>query len=284
VSNQGPAQTSFPIEPSPRPSAEAAEEQLQHEVFQRTLLLASAAHELKTPLAVIAGYADFLLGDHAGVLNQQQRGILTEMHQSTLRLQRLIESFLKFSALQSGKFEIRRELRDVNQCVAEVMAQWKVPFTARGTTIEFFPDETLAPLYFDSLKLQNVLSNLLDNALKFTPPFGRVTVTKRPDYWERRKAELGIHLERRNSGDRNSAEPKPNSVRIDVTDNGPGIPPEHHSDIFEEFKQIEHGGHTQGIGLGLAIARKLVEAHGGKILVNSAVGQGSTFSVVLPRP
>ncbi|HZS25755.1 MAG TPA: HAMP domain-containing sensor histidine kinase [Candidatus Angelobacter sp.] len=278
MSNQGPAQTTFPIEPSSRPSAKAAGEQLEHKVFQRTLLLASAAHELKTPLAVIAGYADFLLADHAGALNQQQRGILTEMHQSTLHLQRLIESFLKFSALQSGKFEIHKELRDVNQCVAEVIAQWKVPFTARGTTIEFFPGESLEPFYFDSLKLQNVLSNLLDNALKFTPPFGRVTVTTRPDHWERRKAKKSIHLERRNS-----AELKPNSVRIDVTDNGPGIPPEHHSDIFEEFKQIEHGGHTQGIGLGLAIARKLVEAQDGEILVNSAVGQGSTFSVLLPR-
>jgi signal transduction histidine kinase len=278
VSNQGPAQTSIPIEPSPRPSSKAADEQLQHEVFQRTLLLASAAHELKTPLAVIAGYADFLLGDHAGPLNQQQRGILAEMHQNTLRLQRLIESFLKFSVLKSGKFEIHKELRDVNQCVAEVIAQWQIPFTARGTTIEFLPDVTLEPLCFDGLKLQNVLSNLLDNALKFAPPFGRVIVTTHPDHWERRKEGKVIHIERRSS-----TEPKPNSVRIDVTDNGPGILPEHHSEIFEEFKQIEHGTKVQGFGLGLAIARKLVEAHGGKILVNSAAGQGSTFSVLLPR-
>src|SRR6478752_3248674 len=116
LSNQSSAQKNLPADPSSLPGQSTAEEQLREEVFQRTLLLASAAHELKTPLAVIAGYADFLLGDNAGPLNQQQRGILSEMQRSTLRLQRLIEGFLKFSALQSGKVELKKELRDVNQC------------------------------------------------------------------------------------------------------------------------------------------------------------------------
>jgi signal transduction histidine kinase len=256
-------------------------EQVKEEVYQRTLLLASAAHELKTPLAVIAGYADFLLGDNAGPLNQQQKNVLTEMQQSTLRLQRLIEGFLKLSALQSGKVEIRKELRDINQCVAEVIAQWQVPYTARGTTIEFFPGEGLEPVWVDNLKLQNILSNLLDNALKFSPPFGRVTVSVQADRWDRRvsRSKKTIHLERRNL----AAVECNNCVRIDVTDNGAGIPPEYHSEIFEEFRQIDQAGRTPGIGLGLAIARRLVEAHGGKIVVNSVVGQGSTFSVFLPR-
>ncbi|HEV7553257.1 MAG TPA: HAMP domain-containing sensor histidine kinase, partial [Candidatus Angelobacter sp.] len=197
------------------PSQPRTEEQLKHEIFQRTLLLASAAHELKTPLAVIAGYADFLLGDYAGPLNEQQKSVVTEIQQNTLRLQHFIQSVLKFSALESGKFEIRKELADINQCVAEVISQWQIPYKARGTTCVFFPDSTLGPIHIDKLKLQNIISILLENALKFTAPSGRVTVTTTSDLWERRNlaSDKTIHLERRN--------PVPvvrnNCVRIDVS-------------------------------------------------------------------
>jgi signal transduction histidine kinase len=277
VSNQIQARSGF----SADPSQPCSEEQLKHEIFQRTLLLASAAHELKTPLAVIAGYADFLLGDYAGPLNEQQRSVLTEIQQNTLRLQHFIQSVLKFSALESGKFEIRKELADINQCVAEVISQWQIPYNARGTTCAFFPDSTIGPAYIDKLKLQNIISVLLENALKFTPLSGRVTVTTTSELWERRssRSDKIIHLERR--------DPVPvarnNCIRIDVTDNGAGIPSEYHQQIFEEFRQIEPSGQTQGVGLGLAIARRLTELQGGKISVQSAVGRGSTFSILLPN-
>jgi signal transduction histidine kinase len=277
VSNQIQARAGFPADPS----QPCSEEQLKHEIFQRTLLLASAAHELKTPLAVIAGYADFLLGDFAGPLNEQQRTVLTEMQHNTLRLQHFIQSVLKFSALESGKFEIRKELADINQCVAEVISQWQIPYKARATTCVFFPDSTIGPAYIDKLKLQNIISVLLENALKFTPPSGRVTVTTTSELWERRssRSDKIIHLERR--------DPVPvarnNCIRIEVTDNGAGIPSEYHQQIFEEFRQIEPSGQTQGVGLGLAIARRLTELQGGKISVQSAVGQGSTFSILLPN-
>jgi len=280
VSVQGPASTSQSDESNRRASGTAGDEHLKQEVFRRTLLVASAAHELKTPLAIIAGYADFLLADHAGPLNPKQRNILSEMQQSTLRLQRVIEGFLNFSALESGNVEISKELRDINKCVEEVITHWKIPYTARGTTIEFFPARDLGSVAIDSIKLQNVISNLLDNALKFSPPFGRVTVSINTDYWERRTSQekARIHLERRSP----TGVAVPNCIRIDVTDNGPGIPPEFHREIFEEFRQIDQAGRTQGIGLGLAIARKLAEAQGGKVSVTSTVGEGSTFSVLLP--
>jgi signal transduction histidine kinase len=277
VSNQSQAQTDFSLAPSLSQSTPTTDEQLQHE---RTLLVASAAHELKTPLAVIAGFSDFLLGDHAGPLNPQQKSVITEIQQNTLRLQRLVQSFLKFSALESGKFEIRKELRNINQCVAEAISQWRIPYMTRGITCEFFPDPTLELAAVDSVKLQNIICNLLDNALKFTPPFGRVQVTTKNDLWERRNSAARgvIHLERRDSSGRS----RNNCIRIDVTDNGPGIPPEYHREIFEDFRQLEQNGQTQGIGLGLAIARRLAEAHGGKVIVESVIGQGSTFSVFLP--
>lgn len=274
VSNRGPAQTDFSLNPPLKPAGAVAE-QLKHEMSQRTLLLASAAHEIKTPLAVINGFADFLLGEHAGPLNQQQKLVLAEMQQNTLRLQRTIQSFLNFSALQAGKFEIRKELHDLNQCVAEVIEQWQVPYTARGILCEFFPDDSIQAVCFDYLKLQNIISNLLDNALKFSPSFGQVTVTTKAEYWQESKI---LRLEK----PRNSEPPKNNCIRIEVADNGPGISSVHHEAIFEEFRQIDKAGQSQGAGLGLAIAQKLVDAHGGKISVHSSVGEGSTFSVLLP--
>lgn len=250
-------------------------------MFRRTLMVASAAHELKTPLAVIAGYTDFLLGDHAGPLTPQQQDMIAEIQQNTLRLQRLVQSFLKFSALESGKFEIQKELGDINQCVEEAISQWQIPYMARGTACEFLPDPTIERISVDCAKLQNIVCNLLDNALKFTRPFGHVLVTTKNDLWERRAArsEKAIHLERRSQ----AVAAKNNCVRIDVTDNGPGIPPEYHEEIFEDFRQLDQQNQMQGIGLGLAIARRLAEAHGGKISVKSVIGQGSTFSILLPK-
>ena len=241
--------------------------------------MASAAHELKTPLAVMSGYTDLLLGERLGPLSEAQRTVLAEMQQSAARLQKFIHTFLTFSALEAGKFELSREWGDLNDCIAEVLEHWAVLFQQRGTRCEFVPDRTLPVVCFDPLKLQHILSNLLENALKFTPAGGRVTVKIEPHLWERRTARHSADFPQ----ERRSAERpyRPNSVRISVKDNGPGIPPEYHLEIFNEFLRV-HPEQGAGMGLGLAIARRLVEAHGGKIWVESEVGRGSTFSLLLP--
>ncbi len=100
---------------------------VKREVFQRTLVLAAAAHQLKTPLAVITGYTDFLLGNNAGPLTEMQKNVLLEMQQNAVRLQRFIENFLNFSALESGKFEVQKELGDINQCVEDSFATLEGP-------------------------------------------------------------------------------------------------------------------------------------------------------------
>jgi signal transduction histidine kinase len=252
---------------------------LKGEVFRRTLALASAAHELKTPLAVMSGYTDLLLSERLGPLSHAQKSVLNEMQQNAARLQKFIHMFLTFSALESGKFEIARELGDINECVAEIVQDWSIRFEKHGIACEFVPDRTLPPVYVDSLKLQHIISNLLDNALKFSPVGGRIRITTEPHLWERRivRQDVAIANEHRKS-DRPF---RCNSVKISVTDNGPGIPAEYHLQIFNEFLclQPERAG---GMGLGLAIARRLVEAHGGKIWVESEVGRGSTFSLLLP--
>jgi len=252
---------------------------LKRELFRRTLALASAAHELKTPLSVMSGYTDLLLGESLGRLNEAQKTVLLEMQQNASRLQKFIHMFLTFSALESGKFELTRELGDVNECVAEVLEHWTVPFEQRGMVQRFVPDTTLPAFQFDSLKLQHIISNLLENALKFTPPGGCILVKTEAHLWERRSPVQNTDFpQERRKRDRVC---KYNSVKISVSDNGPGIPPEYHFEIFNEFLRVQPEK-TDGMGLGLAIARRLVEAHNGKIWVESQVGRGSTFSVLLP--
>lgn len=243
-------------------------------------MLAAASHEIKTPLAVIAGYADFLLGDHAGPLSDVQKCVLVEMQQNALRLQRVVQNFLSFSVLESGKFELKAEVGDVNQCIAAVVTHFSRFYLERGTTLEFLPDRTLPEVSFDCMKVQHIVSNLLENALKFTPAGGHVNVSTRLYSWERRsfRSTLGFSVERRT---RDAIHPF-TCVRIDVSDNGPGIPPEYHQDIFQEFLKVQQDAQSQGMGLGLAIARRLTEAHNGKIWVESKLGEGSTFSVLLP--
>jgi signal transduction histidine kinase len=253
---------------------------MKREVFERTFVLAAAAHELKTPIAVIAGYADLLLGGHLGDLSSQQREVVREIQQNAIRLQLFTGSFLHFSTIEAGHLLITKEPGSVNEIVSRGITRWRGLFTSRGTELSFCPSSDLPSIFFDHIKFEHVISNLLDNALKFTPPGGRVVVTTRGYWWERRNSDPAMPAEQeRRAG---ASAPAVNSVRIDVADSGPGIAPEHHAEIFKEFLQLDQGPHSHGVGLGLAVARRLVEAHGGRIWVESDRGKGSTFSLLLP--
>jgi signal transduction histidine kinase len=255
------------------------EDSLKQDIFRRTIALASAAHELKTPLSVMTGYTDLLLGQLLGPLNDQQRKVLEEMKQSGLRLQRFVHDFLAFSALESGKIRISKELGDVNECIAEVLEHWSSRLEQKKIRWEFRPDSGIQPTLFDPLKLQHVLSNLIDNAIKFAPEGGKMRVSTCTYLWERRAFRQLQPLDKER---RTSREHEPNSIRINVSDTGPGIPPEYHQEIFNEFLRLQQTSDSHGMGLGLAIARRLIEAHGGKIWVESEPGHGSTFSLLLP--
>lgn len=277
VSKSQSAEAAAELEVSARALSEG---ELKQEVFQRALALASAVHELKTPLAVMSGYTDLLLGERLGSLTESQKSVLGEMQRSAARLQRFINDFLSFAAIESGKFKIGKEWGDLNECIAEMLEFWATPFSQRGVTCEYVPDSTLEQMFFDPLKVQHVISNLLDNALKFTPPGGKVKVTTQRHVWERRtfRDPQPHDRERRNNGHQREY----NSARVSVADNGPGIPNEFHQEIFSDFLRLHTPSRSHGMGLGLAIARRLVEAHEGKIWVESEVGKGSTFSFLLP--
>lgn len=249
------------------------------EVDPSAFPLVSAAHEFKTPLVVMLGYTDLLLNGHLGAINQRQKQVLGEMQEGAQRLQKLIQDLLLLQELKAGRGAAEgQESTSVDESVSEIFNYWAPTATQKRVRYQFNPAEGNERVRIEPLKLQHVVSSLIENALKHTPAQGLVTVSVTPCFWERRKAqsEFLFNIERKEN------RKIENAVRIDVSDTGRGIAPEHHDDIFGDFVQLP-GGSARGTGLGLAIARRLVEAHGGVIWVESEVGKGSKFSLLLSQ-
>ncbi len=253
----------------------AAYLRLQEVNRQKTVFLASAAHELKTPLAVIKGYYDLLLSGSLGKLAEKQREILQESKESCERLVRLVSMFLNYSALESGKLVLHLNDNDLRDCVSELTGRWQEAFQRKQVHLDVRIDPGLPVFRFDYQKVQQAVANLLDNALKHTPAGGNVSLTAEPHFWERRALGEPQPQERRVQILRH-----PNSTRISVTDTGRGISAEHHQEIFEDFVRVDRT--SSGMGLGLAIAKRLVQAHRGKIWVDSELGRGAKFTILLP--
>lgn len=253
----------------------AAYLKLQEVNRQKTVFLASAAHELKTPLAVIKGYYDLLLTSSLGKLTEKQRDILEESKESCERLVRLVSMFLNYSALESGKLVLQLRENDLRDCLEETAARCQERYQRKGVKLETQLDPSIPTFRFDYQKVQQVAFNLLDNALKHTPSGGNVVLRARPHFWERRVAQIAPVEERRRF-----RLPRPNSAEVSVTDSGVGIAPEHHQEIFEDFMRVDKN--TSGMGLGLAIAKRLIQAHRGKIWVESETQKGSSFAFLLP--
>jgi signal transduction histidine kinase len=253
----------------------AAYLKLQEVNRQKTVFLASAAHELKTPLAVIKGYYDLLLTGSLGRLSEKQEDILEESKESCERLVRLVSMFLNYAALESGKLVLQLRENDLRDCLEEMSGRWSEIFQRKGVKLEMQLDPSIPTFRFDYQKVQQAAANLLDNALKHTPAGGSVTLRAKPYFWERRVAEVSPVEERRRF-----RLPRPNSVEVSVTDSGAGIAAKHHQEIFEDFVRVDRN--TSGMGLGLAIAKRLIQAHRGKIWVESEPQQGSTFAFLLP--
>jgi signal transduction histidine kinase len=256
--------------------------QLQERYHRCTDALAAAAHDLKTPLAILSGYIELLQNEKLGTLNERQRSILKDMEISSARLEHFIQDFLTFSVLETGELKMKYELGDMNACLSEICNFWAPRFQQKGVALYFLANDKLPSLVFDYAKVQRVLSNLLENASKFTPSGGTVWLHAEPHMWERRSNYVPVlpHERRRQKSE------VPNSVKVSVSDTGPGIAPEFHQEIFDDFVRVPHAGSSgDGVGLGLAIARRLVHAFGGKVWVESEQGAGSKFCFLLPmRP
>jgi NtrC-family two-component system sensor histidine kinase KinB len=249
------------------------------EVEPSAFPLVSAAHEFKTPLVVMLGYTDLLLNGHLGGVNQRQKQVLGEIQEGAQRLQKLIQDLLLLQELKADRIVVQnQESTSVDESVSEIFNYWAPTATQKRIRYQFNPSEGNERVRIEPFKLQHIISNLIENALKHTPAQGVITVSVTPCFWERRKAqsEFLFNMERKES------RKVENAVRIDVSDTGRGIAPEHHDRIFEDFVQLP-GGSARGTGLGLAIARRLVEAHGGIIWVESEVAKGSKFSLLLSQ-
>lgn len=253
-------------------------EQLRDRFRRTTHALASAAHDLKTPLAILNGYIELLQSEKLGSLNERQREIMRDMFASGQRLQHFIQDFLTYSVIETGELRMQFDVRDMNACLSEVCRLWSPRFQERGLALYFLANEKLTAFPFDSAKIQRVISNLLDNASKFTPAGGTVWLHAEPYMWERRSVtEAGEAGERRRQ-----ASNTPNAVKVSVSDTGPGIPPEYHQEIFDDFFRLPGTEAADGMGLGLAIGRRLVQGMGGKLWVESEPGAGCKFSFLIP--
>src|ERR1700688_1089815 len=253
----------------------AAYLRLQEVNRQKTVFLASAAHELKTPLAVIKGYYDLLLSGSLGKLTDKQRDILQESKESCERLVRLVSMFLNYSALESGKLVLHLRENDLRDCLSELATRWHEAFVRKHVRLDTILNTDIPIFKFDYQKVQQTVANLLDNSLKHTPAGGTVTFRAELHFWERPTAE-----ERPPQDRRRERVQHPNCIKVSVSDSGPGIASEHHQEIFEDFVRVDRT--CSGMGLGLAIANRLVQAHRGKIWVDSELRRGSTFTFLLP--
>ena len=253
-------------------------EQLRDRFLRTTNALASAAHDLKTPLAILNGYVELLQSQKLGPLNERQREVLRDMSSNGQRLQHFIQDFLTYTSMETGELRMQFEVGDLNACLSEVCRLWSNRFQERGLALYFLANEKLTAFSFDAPKMQRVISNLLENASKFTPAGGTVWLHAEPYMWERRTASKAVGTRDR----RRQPSTTPNAVKVSVSDTGPGIPPEYHLEIFDDFFRLPGSEAAEGMGLGLAIARRLVNAMGGKIWVESDPGSGSKFSFLIP--
>jgi PAS domain S-box-containing protein len=225
----------------------------------KSRFLATMSHELRTPLNAIGGYVQLMeLGIHGPVTDDQLRA-LDRIARSQRHLLRLINDVLSLARIEAGQVEYTLESVPIGEVVASVTPMVEPQMASAGLALEAsIPPHLVACA--DRDKMQQVLINLLGNAVKFTPKGGRVTVAARHD--ERAR-----------------------TVLVSVSDTGIGIPPERLGSVFERFVQLEEG-HTrraEGTGLGLAISRDLARGMGGDLTVESTPGVGSTFTLSLPR-
>lgn len=220
----------------------------------RRKLIGDVAHELRTPLTTLKGSLEALMD---GVLEPTPEN-LHALGREIDRMQRLVSDLGELSRVEAGSYEIRKARIDLNELIQEVVARLRPQFEEKKVALEFHAGEGRLFVDADEGRIQQVLTNIIGNALQYTPSGGRVSV--------RAKSVRG-------------------EVMVEVADTGIGIPPEHLSHIFDRFYRVDpsRARASGGSGIGLTIARHLVEAHGGRIWAESdGPGQGSRFIFTLP--
>jgi signal transduction histidine kinase/DNA-binding response OmpR family regulator len=232
-----------------------AKEEVERGSKFKDKFLSTMSHELRTPLNAVLGFSDLLADERYGPLNERQQRYVKHIHTGGKHLLTLISDILDLSKIEAGRMELSFESLRVATTLGEVISVMQ-PLAEKKSQVLIKLAEPDLAVRADSTRLRQILLNLVGNAIKFTPDGGRI--------------ELAARLVQ-------------DKVRVEVRDNGPGIPPEEQQRIFEAFYRLrESGKKTEGTGLGLAITHRLVELHGGELSLESQVGQGSCFYFSLP--
>jgi len=234
----------------------------------RTDYMAMVCHDLRTPLAAIKEALALLTETAAGQLDERQRRYLTVARQEIDRLSRMIDSLVEVSRMDSGKVVLNSDAVDLPDLLSTAIESLSLLVSRRNLVVERNIPSALPPVMGDHDRLLRVFNNILDNAIKYSPPGGTVRVAiGSVDPGSSELAERGILA-------------GSDYVRVTVSDDGPGIPAEALDRIFDKYECVDPRG--PGTGLGLAIVRSIVEMHHGKVWAESTLGQGARFHFILP--
>jgi signal transduction histidine kinase/CheY-like chemotaxis protein len=232
-----------------------AKEEVERGSKFKDQFLSTMSHELRTPLNAVLGFSDLLADERYGPLNDRQQRYVTHIHTGGKHLLKLISDILDLSKIEAGRMELTREHVTVASAFAEVISGL-YPLAEKKSQALLQKVEPNLHVYADAMRFKQILVNLVANAIKFTPEDGRIELVAR-------RVE--------------------DQVRMEVRDNGPGIPPDQQQRIFEAFVRLtQTGSATEGTGLGLAITSRLVELHGSKLGIESQPGEGTSFYFSLP--
>ncbi len=224
----------------------------------KTDFVSTVSHELRTPLSITKEGISIVLDKIAGAINEKQEKMLRMASSNVDRLSGLINDLLDISKIEAGKMELKRILVDLNNLVDGICSKWKLECDKKQQALKVSLHKGPNNIYIDPDKMIQVLTNLISNAIKYTPEKGSIDVKLKD---------------------------KEGETEISVSDNGMGIAKEDLPKVFGKFQQFDRhpGAGTKGTGLGLAICRQLVEMHNGRIAVKSKPNEGSTFTVSLPK-
>jgi signal transduction histidine kinase len=240
--------------------------------------LANMSHELRTPLNAILGFSELLGDERFGTLNEKQHRYVSNVLSSGRHLLNLINDLLDLSKVEAGKIEIHREELPLREALEEALNLVNWEAAKKGLAMTLALEQNLSSLSADPVRFRQILYNLLSNAVKFTREGGRIVVAAR----KLQEAPLTVHGD---GGATTNGDGRGDFVEISVQDTGIGIATEDLPKLFQPFTQLEPvlSKEHQGTGLGLALSKRLVELHGGRILAESeGQGRGSTFTVHLP--